>query len=82
MSIETEVDIVLVIRALYMSTRIMSCSVYLVPIAKRAIFLFEQTYKRNITGGETVAKSQGVLSNYAQERNAWGITRYSIQLRL
>src|SRR6266566_3253872 len=64
--IKLEVDIVLVMRAQYMSFRIVSDTVYLISIAKRAVFLFKHTHEDNITWIEqAIAKRQGVLGNYS-----------------
>src|SRR5437588_11368145 len=64
--IKLEVDIVLVMRAQYMSFRIVSDTVYLISIAKRAVFLLKHTHEDNITWIEQViAKRQGVLGNYS-----------------
>src|SRR2546429_8926898 len=43
-----EVDIVLVMHTEGMSFGIASYTVYLIPIAKRAVFLFKQTHQDNI----------------------------------
>src|SRR5436190_15026495 len=47
--VKLEVDIILVMRTESMPFRIVSYTVYFIPVAKRAIFLFKHAHKDNIT---------------------------------
>src|SRR6266699_3711153 len=75
--IDLEGNNILEMRTERMSLRIASYTIYFIPIAKRAVFLFKHTHEDNITWIDPIiAKRHGVLGNHSQKRNAWNIGRY------
>ena len=75
--IDLEGNNILEMRTERMSLRIASYTIYFIPIAKRAVFLFKHTHEHNITWIDPIiAKRHGVLGNHSQKRNAWNIGRY------
>src|SRR6266849_6333617 len=80
--LKLEVNIVLVMGTECMSFRIVSYTVYFIPVAERAVFLFKHAQQDNITWIDQVtARRRSVLCNYPPKRNALVIGRYPIRLR-
>src|SRR5438874_5782724 len=68
--IKLEVNIVPVMRTKCMTFRIVSYTVYLIPVTERAVFLFKHAHQDNITWiDQVIARRRGVLGNYPHKRN-------------